>query len=31
MNPELIKEFDHWTEENLAGSNLSLWCVCQVQ
>jgi estrone sulfotransferase len=24
MSPELIKEFDHWTEENLAGSNLSL-------
>jgi hypothetical protein len=25
MSPELILEFDRWTQENLAGSKFSFW------
>jgi hypothetical protein len=31
MSPELIEEFDRWTQENLAGSELSFWCICYVK
>ena len=30
LSPELQKEIDHWTEKNLAGSDLSLsWALNQ--
>jgi hypothetical protein len=31
MSPEIIEEFDRWTQENLAGSDLSFWWICQVE
>ena len=29
MSPEIILEFDQWTQENLAGNTLSFWWIYQ--